>query len=82
MEMRFKRTPYKVHYMKGYNPNYKIPDDEKRIRRGFLLLPKTIQHKGKRETRWLEFASWEQRFCGDGGGAMGSFWQDRKWIDN
>jgi hypothetical protein len=47
-------------------------DGDKRIRRGFLFVPKTIG--GKR--RWLEFASWRQSYFGPW-----QSWLDIEWMD-
>ena len=49
-----------------------------RKRSGFLFLPKTI---GK-ETRWLEFATWEEEGCSNAGMPYGGwYWKPIRWID-
>ena len=58
----------------------KIYDKEpvlKKEKSGFLFFPKNIDGV----TRWLEFAKWETMYHGDGGGAMGGWWQDERWLD-
>jgi hypothetical protein len=45
---------------------------DKRIKKGFLFFPKVINN----ETRWLEFAEWEQKYVVD------NAWISTKWIDN
>ena len=52
---------------------------ETRIRSGFLLLPKRIG----RETRWLEFARWEQTYMFEAPALFwlgASHWQDTRWL--
>jgi len=50
-------------------------EGQRRIKSQFLLFPKTIRG----ETRWLEFASWEEAFFV---GMTGySWWGEMKWID-
>lgn len=43
-----------------------------RIRKGFLLLPKTING----ETRWLKWAVWKEEYIG---GALSYFWREVEW---
>lgn len=50
--------------------------NDTRIRYSFLWFPK---HIGT-QTRWLEFAYYEQRFL-DRGLLFGEIWQDVCWID-
>ena len=50
-------------------------DGDKRVRRGFLLLPKTCYNEdGRNEIRWLCFASWEQEYSHQYG------WTDYRWL--
>lgn len=53
-------------------------NDETRIRCGFLWWPKTLRIQGTtvEETRWLEFASWEQWRAP----CSNSFWIDSHWY--
>lgn len=53
--------------------------DDHRIRRRFLLFPYIIGT----ETRWLEFAEWEQRFIARNPYNLLSdgYWIDLKWLD-
>jgi len=46
---------------------------DKRIKKRFLIFPKTILG----ETRWWEFAQWEQELIVD----RETFWIDNFWID-
>jgi hypothetical protein len=58
----------------------KIYDKERVLKKeksGFLFFPKNIDGV----TRWLEFAKWESRLHFDGGGFMGDWWQDERWLD-
>ena len=58
----------------------KIYDKERvetKEKSGFLFLPKNIEGV----TRWLEFAKWEIKYHGDGGGFMGGMWEDERWLD-
>jgi hypothetical protein len=50
------------------------PLDLKRIKSGFLFFPKWI----KGETRWLEYARWEQEYKPHYGGPE---WENIRWID-
>ena len=43
-----------------------------RVKTRFLFLPKWIDH----EVRWLEVATWEERYCRIGG------WIEVGWIDS
>ena len=47
----------------------------KRTRRIFLLVPKKIHN----EYRWLEIATWEDRWClwGERG-----YWVSHRWVDD
>jgi hypothetical protein len=47
---------------------------QQRIRRGFLFRPRTACG----ETRWLEFATWEERLVLS---YAGGEWQMQEWID-
>ena len=58
--------------MKWDTPNQK--DGDKRERRGFLFLPRTINEK----TRWLEWAVWEERLIVSWGDW---WWTDVQWKD-
>lgn len=52
-----------------------------RDRSGFLLLPKAIwweEHKQCfRETRWLEYATWRERYTE---GKSSYFWSPIRWV--
>ncbi len=48
----------------------------KRTKRKFLLLPRTINH----ETRWLEWATWEDEYWVSKGSIIG-WWEAKRWID-
>ena len=60
---------------------FKKPDDgDVRIKEKFLLFPLMIN----RETRWLEFAKWQQEYYirhSIFGGIFKEGWKDVKWID-
>lgn len=50
-----------------------------RERSGFLFFPKTINY----ETRWLEWARWEQeRRDSFNGYWLDTYWIDKEWSDN
>jgi len=58
------------------------PRGQKRVRRAFLLFPKTINH----ERRWLEWAEWEEEiayFVHGMSGQGGHSWDyvPTKWLD-
>jgi hypothetical protein len=44
-----------------------------RIRSGFLFFPRCIGG----ERRWLERATWEQKYCPS---YTGEYWEDTRWI--
>ncbi len=48
-------------------------DGDTRVRRGFLLFPKTISG----ETRWLEWARWQERYEA----SYESWWMAVAWVD-
>lgn len=51
-------------------------EDDRRCRVAFLLLPRSING----ETRWLEWATWEQKsWRGALSGRL--WWDDYQWID-
>ena len=52
-----------------------ITDGTTRVKSGFLIFPKTIEN----ETRWLEYARWEQRYFNCSGTR---FWSTKRWIDD
>ena len=56
----------------------KLKEWDERIRSGFLFLSKTIKHNGVEETRWLEFATWQEEVRSYRGRL---YWCDQKWID-
>jgi hypothetical protein len=63
--------------MRRKNPVY----GDIRIRRGFLFMPKSVNHQSyhTKETRWLEFAVWEEEFTrarwGEG------WWMMNRFLD-
>jgi hypothetical protein len=56
--------------MKWYYPT----NGQKRHRKGFLWLPKTIQS----EKRWLEYAEWTEEYIA---GRTGGFWESYSWSN-
>ena len=48
---------------------------ETRVKSGFLLFPKWINH----QWRWLEYAKWEQRWSS---GLFHYEWWNIKWVDD
>jgi hypothetical protein len=51
---------------------------DRRKRSGFLFIPRTVymcRNGGRDETRWLEWATWIERFDG----AFG--WETVEWVD-
>ena len=51
---------------------------DKRVKSGFLLLPKVAKKEGDHESRWLENATWEEELDGGRGEA---WWAKPTWID-
>lgn len=55
-------------------------DGETRIRKAFLIIPKRLRVSGDYyETRWLETASWKQKFSRS---VYGSGWSDMEWCSD
>lgn len=58
---------------------YKDPNPhDTRIKKRFLILPKKING----ETRWLEFATWEESYCHEKYYSRTIKWNVIRWIDN
>ena len=45
-----------------------------RIKSGFLWFPRTISSSGRKERRWFERATWEQKYTG-------LYWIDQRWVE-
>ena len=60
--------------------NTRIPQDgDTRIKSGFLFFPKEIRVGPWNEIRWLEFATWEEKYYNY---AYGTCWKATRWIDD
>lgn len=58
---------------------------ERRVQTAFLIWPKTLLNSnGRRETRWLETASWLERVATGEGMHEGYryFWYPIRWLDD
>lgn len=62
--------------MKIIKPHYTNGDT--RIRKAFLLFPKTIVHDKIEETRWLVVASWVEVYYWS---VFGELWEPIRWVD-
>jgi hypothetical protein len=54
----------------------RIKDGTIRTRSWFLLVPMALRYKGKEEWRWLEKASWTERYC-----HFQDRWFIQEWAD-
>ena len=52
-----------------------------RERSAFLFFPKSINNEnGDRETRWLEHATWREKYIGRGDSGT-DYWGYQEWIE-
>jgi len=61
-----------------WTPKPEPHDLDTRMKRRFLLLPKTIGE----ETRWLEFAAWLEEYhigCNGRNGIV-TYWKETEWL--
>lgn len=63
--------------MRWVRKNKKRYHGDTRIKSGFLFFPKTIHN----ETRWLEHATWTERFT-SGSSWESCFWYGLEWLDD
>ena len=53
---------------------------QRRLRSRFLLLPKTLECGGRRETRWLERATWLEEYVEPFNAFGKAGWKACHWV--